>query len=67
MNGIAFEVVTKRKVAEHFEEGVVVSRDSDVADVAGAQTLLTGGRCCEIQLANSHEFVFELIHARRGE
>ena len=62
VNRLGLEVVAKRKVAEHLEERVVVGRHADVADVAGADALLTGRRPSELQFADAQELVFELVH-----
>jgi hypothetical protein len=45
----------------------MVRRASDVVDVAGSQTFLTGRRTGELQLAPTEEMVFELVHPRWRE
>ena len=57
------EVIAEREVAEHLEERVVIRRDADVADVAGAQALLAGGGRGELERADAEELVLELVHS----
>ena len=67
MNRLLFEIVAKRKISEHFKEGMVIRGDSNVPDITRSQTLLTGCRFCKLQRANSEELVFKLIHPCRRE
>ena len=62
MNRFAFEIVAERKVAEHFEERMVIGRDPHIPDVARSQTFLAGRGLGEVQRADSQELVLELIH-----
>ncbi len=43
VNGLALKIITEGKVAKHLKKGAVTSGLSDVFDVAGSNTLLTGG------------------------
>jgi hypothetical protein len=67
VDGFLLEVVSERKVSEHLEKRMVVRGDADVADVACPDALLTGRRPREIQRADAHEFVLELVHSSRRE
>ena len=53
----AFEVIAKAEIAQHLKESVVVGRAAHVVDVAGAETLLAGGRPRELELAPPEEVV----------
>ena len=64
---LGLEVVAEAEVAEHLEERVVAGGPPDVVDVAGPQTLLTGGRLREVELALAEEVILELVHAGRRE
>src|SRR5262249_12388281 len=57
VDGVALEVIPKREIPQHFKERVVVSRISNIVDVAGPQTLLAGGGPCEFELADSQKLV----------
>ena len=70
-DGLAFEIVAKRPVAQHLEHGVVVSVVAHFLQVvvlaADAEALLriagTGIGCIGV----AEEDVLELVHARIGE
>jgi len=70
-NGLLLEVVAKRPVAQHLEEGVVARGVADLIEVvvlaAGAQAALhiSGARVAGLLAAEEH--VLELHHARVGE
>ncbi len=67
VDGLPLEIVTKREVSEHLEEGVMPWGPAHVVDVARPQTLLAGGGPRKLQLALAKKVVFELIHARGRE
>ena len=66
-DSLAFKIVAKTKVAQHFKEGVVPGSATDVLDVACAQAFLTG--CClgKFEFALAKKVVFELVHPRGRE
>ena len=37
------EIIAERKIAEHFKEGAVTRGFTDIFDIAGTDTFLTGG------------------------
>ena len=67
MNGLLLEVVSKREVAEHLEERVVIGGDPDVTDVPRSQTFLRGRRPRELNRSDPEELVLELVHSCRRE
>src|SRR5262249_48931528 len=52
----------KAEVAEHLEKRLMKRRLSDVFDIPGANTLLTGRRPLEAWIAQPHELALELVH-----
>ena len=62
---VFLEVVSKTKVAQHFEEGVMVRRAANIFDVACAKTFLRTGGSSEFQFHIAEEMVLERIHPRR--
>ena len=68
---LGFEVVAKRKVAEHLEEGVMAQRRSDVVEVvvlaAHAHDLLRRRGARVVAPFAAEEDVLELVHAGIGE
>jgi hypothetical protein len=71
MDRVFFEIVTERKIAEHFKKGVVSSRVADVFEVVvlatGAHALLRGDGASVIAVLKSQEQIFELVHSRIGK
>ena len=71
LDGVFLEVVTKGKVAEHLEEGVVTRRVAHVFKVvvlpASADTLLGGHGAVVGALFLTQKDVLELNHARVRE
>jgi hypothetical protein len=67
VDGIAFKIVTKRKVAEHFKKRMVPCGSTDVVEVvvlaACAHALLRRRRAFVRPRFASGEHVFELHHA----
>jgi len=67
LNGLALEVIAKRKVAQHLEERVVPWAWPDVVEIvvltADAHALLAGGRALIGSLLHAQEDIFELDHA----
>ncbi len=49
-DGFSLEVVAEAKIAQHFEEGVVIGRPAHVIDIASAQAFLARSRARKIQL-----------------
>ena len=70
-NRLALEVVAKREVAEHLEEGVMPERRPDVLEVvvlaADAHALLRGRRTRVVARLPAEEDVLELVHPGVGE
>ncbi len=70
-NRLALEVVAKREVAQHLEEGVVPERRPDVLEVvvlaADAHALLRGRRTRVVARVPAKEDVLELVHPGIGE
>ena len=71
LQALALEIVAKRPVAQHLEEGVVARGVAHVFQVvvlaAGAQAGLYRGRAHVGALVGAEEHVLELHHARVGE
>ena len=71
LDRVALEVVAKREVAEHLEEGVMAGGHADVLEIvvlpADADALLRRGRSRVRPRFFAGEDVFELDHARVGE
>src|SRR5262249_15833018 len=70
-NGIAFEIIAKRKIPEHFKERVMPRGVADVLEVvvlaAGAHAALAGGGAHVVALFLAQEHILELHHAGIGE
>ncbi len=70
-DGFAFEVITKGKIAEHLEKGVVAGGIADVFQVvvlaAGAYAALRGGRPPVRPRLQTEEDILELHHAGIGK
>src|SRR5439155_26342249 len=66
-DGVLFEIVTEREIAEHLEERVVAERRPDVVEVvvlaADAHHLLRRRRAGVLALFAAEKRVFELVHA----
>jgi hypothetical protein len=64
---VSFEVVAKREITKHFEEGLVAPRVADILKVVVfapcADAFLGGGSARVIALLKAKEDFFELIHA----
>ena len=49
-DGFFLEIITERKIAEHFEKGMMTRRDADIFQIvmlaAGARAFLAGNRPC---------------------
>ena len=71
LDGVVLEVVAKREVAEHLEEGVVAQRGADVVKVvvlaADAHAFLRGRGAVVVALLAAEEHVLELVHPGVGE
>ena len=71
LDGVLLEVVAKREVAHHLEEGVMARGVADVFQVvvlaAGADALLGRGGAAVGTLVEAQENILELVHARVGE
>ena len=71
VNGIVFEIIAKREVAEHFKESVVTCGVTHIVQVvmlaACANTFLTGGGTGVGALVETKEDVLELVHTSIGE
>ena len=71
LDGVLLEVVAKREVAHHLEEGVMARGVADVFQVvvlaAGADALLGRGGAAVGALVEAQEDILELVHARVGE
>ena len=71
LDGVLLEVVAKREVAHHLEEGVMARGVADVFQVvvlaAGADALLSRGGAAVGTLVEAQEDILELVHARVGE
>src|ERR1700752_1519923 len=70
-NRVLFEIIAKRKIAEHLEERVMPRSFTDFVEVivfaAGADTLLRRSSSHVVAFFPAEESVFELIHARVGK
>ena len=70
-NGLFFEIIAKRPVAQHLEHGVVIGVVAHLFEVvvlaAHAQTLLTIGHPRPTARHITKKNIFELIHPRVGE
>ena len=70
-DGVGFEIIAKREVAEHLEEGVMARRIADIVEVivlaAGADAFLRRGGAAVGALLNTGEDILELHHAGIGE
>ncbi len=67
VDGFGFEIVAEAEVPEHLEEGVVISRPSDVVDITGSKALLTSCRLGEVEFDFAEKVVLELIHPGRSK
>ena len=67
VNGFFFEVITKTKVAHHFEKRVMVGGAAHVFDVAGAEAFLSAGRASKFELDVSQKMILKRIHPGGGE
>ena len=71
VNGLLFEVITERPVAEHLEHGVVIGVHSDLFKIivfaAHAETFLGVRHTRRLGWAVAQEDVFERVHSRIGE
>ena len=71
LDRVFFEIITERKIAEHFKERLMPSGLSHFVEVivftAGAQTLLRRASAHVIALLQTEKHILELIHARVGE
>ena len=71
LDGLGFEVIAKRKIAQHFEEGVMAARVTDILQVvmfaARAHAFLRSGGARVVALFKAEEDVLKLIHAGVGE
>jgi hypothetical protein len=65
-DGLALEVVTERKVAEHLEERHVADRPPHVLDIRRAERLLRAGRARVRRRLLAEEEGLELHHPRGG-
>ena len=70
-DGVFFEVVAERKIAQHLEERVMAVGESDVFEIvmfaAGADAFLRGCSAFVVARFEAEEDVLELVHARVGE
>ena len=71
VDGLFFEVVAERPVAEHFEHGVVIGVVADLFQVVmlatGTEAFLRVGYAAILWYGIAEDDVFELVHARIGE
>ena len=71
VDGVLLEVIAETEIAEHFEEGVVARRVTDVFEIvvlaAGAHAALRSGGAFVVALLVAEEEVLELHHAGVGE
>src|SRR5690606_7875771 len=67
VNRFSLEVVTERKIPQHFKERVVIRSHPDVPNVACTNTLLASRRLSKFERPNPQKLIFELIHPRRCE
>ncbi len=66
-NGVLLEIVAKREIAQHLEEGVMARAGADIFQVivlaADAHALLAGRGALIVALFQPQEDVLELVHA----
>ena len=43
MNGLCLKIIAKGEIAQHLKKGAMAGSFSDILNIAGADTLLTGG------------------------
>ena len=71
LDGVGLEVIAKRKIAQHFKEGMVPAGVADILQIvvfaARAHTFLGGGGARVVALLEAQEDVLKLVHARVGE
>ena len=67
VDGAGLEVVAKREVTEHLEEGAVPGGQADLVDVRGAEALLHRCQSRRWRLIDLQEVGLELLHAGRGQ
>ncbi len=71
LDGILFEIITKREIAQHLEESMMPCRLAHVFEIivlaAGSHTLLRSGSTLVINLALPQEDILELVHPGIGK
>src|SRR5262249_54542506 len=70
-DGVLFEIIAERKIAEHFKKGVMAFGETDVFEVvvlaASADAFLSGGGAVVVSLFEAEKNVLELVHSGVGE
>ena len=61
---LLFKVISEAEVSQHFEERTVSCRLSDVVDVSGTDTLLTGSHALRRRGFHSGKIRFQRCHSR---
>ena len=66
-NCFALEIVSERKIAEHFEERSVPPCHADLIEIIGAAALLAGREAARWRLFLAFEVRHQRLHSRGGE